>query len=70
MKIINFVNPSNTWEAYSLLVQCCYSGFQYEQTSDYLKGLGYYIPEDQFIVFNELQDIMFDLDIGNRQNEY
>jgi len=69
MKIINFIAPWQTKEAYGLLVTCSYSSFDYAQTAEYLRDLGYYLPEDQYKVFNTLQNIMVDLDIGNRQDE-
>lgn len=69
MKRINFVNPANTKKAFSLLIDCCFAGFKYEETADYLKEIGYYIPEDQFKSFNCTLNIGIDLDVGIRKNE-
>lgn len=66
MKIIDFGNPSNTLEAYNRLVYCVSSGFEYEPTYRYLMEIDYYIPEDQFKVFEELFNIMVEMDIGDR----
>lgn len=66
MKIINFVNPSQTKEAYELLVHCVFAGFKYEQTERTLQEIDYYIPEDQFKAFEEVCNIMLEMDIGDR----
>lgn len=66
MKIINFINPVRTTEGYDTLVQCVMAGFEYQQTNQTLRGLGYYIPEDQFKAFEEVLNIMVAMDIGDR----
>jgi hypothetical protein len=66
MKIINFVNPSQTKEAYKLLVHYVFAGFKYEQTNVTLREIDYYIPEDQFKAFEEVCNIMLEMDIGDR----
>lgn len=73
MKIINFINPTQDEEmedAYRDLVHCCVCGYDYEQTNDILNKHGYYIPKDQFELFNRVIDIQIDLDIGARQGEW
>jgi len=70
MNVINFHNPVLTQAGYSLLLQCLSIGFSYEQSADHLKRIGYYVPEDQFNAFNDVLNIMMDLDIGSRQEEF
>jgi hypothetical protein len=66
MKIINFLNPSEDKEVYGLLVQCIFSGFGYRQTYETLLKLDYYIPEDQFKSFENVCNIMGEMDLGDR----
>ena len=66
MKIINFINPSQTKEAYDLLIHCIFSRFKYRQTYETLTKIDYYIPEDQFKSFENVCNIMLEMDIGDR----
>ncbi|AGH32231.1 hypothetical protein VPHG_00168 [Vibrio phage 11895-B1] len=66
MKIINFVNPNNTKEAYDLLIHSIFADFEYKQVRSLLSDIGYFIPEDQFIAFKGVCDIMVEMDIGDR----
>jgi len=61
VKLINFVAPANTQEAYDLLVHCSFAGFDYNQTKRHMKELGYYVPEDMYIAFTKVLDISTDL---------
>lgn len=73
MQIINFINPASTREnsrAHSLLVECAVCGFNYQQTDEMLRETGFYVPEDQYRIFQQLLDIQTDLDIGLRQAEW
>lgn len=72
MQLINFVAPWITpanRKAYKLLVHCSICEFQYPQTRDLLRGIGYYIAEDQYSAFRVFQDICIDLSIGLRRTE-
>jgi len=62
LKRINFINPCDDAEAYSLLVTCTYSGFKYYQTSDMLRDIGYKISEEEYYAFNNLQRVFLDND--------
>lgn len=64
MKIINFINPSQTKEAYDLLISCIFSGFCYDQTLEYLEDIGYYIPKGQFDSFVDVCNTMVEMDLG------
>ena len=66
MKIINFVNPVDTYEAYDRLVHCVDEGLDYETTYRHLMEIDYYIPEDQFSSFEELFNIMVEMGTGDR----
>lgn len=67
LKPINFIGKLD--KSNYLLIDCIMAGFGYIQTSDMLKSIGYYIPEDQFISYKRVLDIQIDLDIGTRRNE-
>lgn len=73
MKILNIINPHHTdkdKQAWQTLIYCISSGFEYDQTKEWLEEDGIYIPEDQFDALNKALDIMVGLDIGERQEEW
>lgn len=72
LKRINLINvyvSASNAKAYNHLVHCHYSGFDFKQTTELLKDVGYYVPEDLYNAFNKLHEIAFDLDVGHRSEE-
>lgn len=70
MKIINFVNPTQDKEAYDLLVECIFAGFGLQQTYQNLREIGYFVPQDQCKAFEDVCNIMIEMDLGDRVNGY
>jgi len=72
MELINFVNPNSSeddMKAYNTLVHCSCAGFGFEQTTQLLRNINYYVPEDLYTAFTTVQDIAMNLDIGPRRVE-
>lgn len=70
MKLINIVNPSTTYDGWSMLIYCISAGFKYPEASIILAESNYYVPEDLYNCITNAFLITLDLDIGPRQNEF
>lgn len=70
MKLLNVVNPSATYDGWSMLIHCISAGFKYHEASSILEESDYYVPEDLYNCITNAFTITLDLDIGSRQNEF
>ncbi len=69
LKLVNVVAPWNDTVGWSLIMHCVSCGFEYKQTSEFMRNNGYCMPQDLFDLFNSLFDVTMDVEVGSRQGE-
>ncbi len=69
MNLINIVAPNQTQAAWNVLMDCIARDFDFEQTHEDLRSIGYYLPRDQFEAMRKAFDANLDMVIGNRKEE-
>ncbi len=69
MKVINFIAPQETQDGFHKLIDAVSRDLDYKQTKEWLAGLHYYLPEDQFEAVKVLFNSQMNMEIGHRRKE-